>query len=127
MRLWCEWWRWCAPLRGACARKRTFLWMGVVLVGFCVREDLWGVTSLVRALGLQAVCYDRLLDFFHSPALNVEGLTRLWAARPGGRRTQGRQGRQEDARRQAVASAVRIEHQARIYPGPFVPGGGHPG
>jgi hypothetical protein len=54
--------------------------MGVVLVGFCVREDLWGVTSLVRALGLQALCYDRLLDFFHSPALDVEMLTRLWAA-----------------------------------------------
>jgi len=80
MRLWYEWWRWCAPLRGACARKRTFLWMGVVLVGFCVREDLWGVTSLVRALGLQAVCYDRLLDFFHSAALDVDMLTRLWAA-----------------------------------------------
>jgi len=80
MRLWQEWWRWCAPLRGACARQRTFLWMSVVLAGFCVREDLWGVTSLVRALGLQAVCYDRLLDFFHSPALNVETLTRLWAA-----------------------------------------------
>lgn len=80
MRLWIEWWRWCAPLRGACARNRTFLWMGVVLVGFCTREDLWGVTSLVRALGLEAVCYDRLLDFFHSPALNVGRLTRLWAA-----------------------------------------------
>lgn len=80
MRLWREWWRWCAPLRGACARNRTFLWMGVVLVGFCVRGDLWGVTSLVRALGLGAVCYDRLLDFFHSPALNVDVLTRLWTA-----------------------------------------------
>jgi hypothetical protein len=54
--------------------------MGVVLVGLCVREDLRGVTRLVRALGLQAVCYDRLLDFFHSPALDVDRLTRLWAA-----------------------------------------------
>jgi hypothetical protein len=54
--------------------------MGVVLVGFCVREDLWGVTSIVRVLGLDAMCYDRILDFFHSPALNVETLTRLWAA-----------------------------------------------
>lgn len=80
MRLWMAWWRWGAPLRGACARQRTFFWMAVVLAGFCVREDLWGVTSLVRALGLQAACYDRLLDFFHSPALNVETLTRLWAA-----------------------------------------------
>ena len=80
MRLWQEWWRWCAPLRGACARTRTFLWMSVVLAGLCVREDLWGVTSLVRTLGLRALCYDRLLDFFHSPALNVEALTRLWTA-----------------------------------------------
>ena len=80
MRLWYEWWRWCAPLRGACARNRTFLWMGVALVGFCVREDLWGVTSFVRVLGLEAFCYDRLLDFFHSPALNVETLTRLWTS-----------------------------------------------
>ena len=52
MRLWQEWWKWVAPLRGACARNRTFLWMCVALAGFCVRPDLWGVTSLVRALGL---------------------------------------------------------------------------
>ena len=56
MRLWQEWWRWCAPLRGACARNRTFVWMGVVLAGLCVLEDLWGVTSLVRVLGLEAAC-----------------------------------------------------------------------
>lgn len=56
MMLWCEWWRWCAPLREACPRKRTFLWMCVVLVGFSVRQDLWGVTSMVRALGLTAPC-----------------------------------------------------------------------
>ncbi len=80
MRLWYEWWRWCAPLRGACARNRTFLWMSVVLIGFGVRHDLWGVTSFVRALGLKAVCYDRLLDFFHSPALNLAALTRRWTA-----------------------------------------------
>jgi len=80
MGLWGEWWRWCAPLRGACARNRTFLWMGVVLAAFCVRNDLWGVTSFVRVLGLEAACYDRLLDFFHSPALNVQTLTVLWTA-----------------------------------------------
>lgn len=80
MELWREWWRWCAPLRGACSRKRTFLWMCVALAGFSVRPDLWGVTSMVRALGLCAPCYDRLLDFFHSPALNVDALTRRWTA-----------------------------------------------
>lgn len=95
MALWKEWMRWCAPLRGACARKRTFLWMLVVLAGFCVREDLLGVTSIVRCLGLEAMCYDRLLDFLHSGALNLDALTRTWAglvlrAHPGVLRCRGR-------------------------------------
>lgn len=80
MLLWAEWWRWCAPLREACSRQRTFLWMCVALIGFCVRGDLWGVTSTVRALGLKGMCYDRLLDLFHSPALCLDTLTRRWVA-----------------------------------------------
>jgi hypothetical protein len=44
-----------------------------------VRTDLLGVTSYVRSLGLDNSCYDRLLDFFHSPALNLGKLTKLWA------------------------------------------------
>lgn len=56
------------------------MWMLVILAGFCVREDLLGVTSIVRALGLQALCYDRMLDFFHSPALDLGVLTRAWTA-----------------------------------------------
>jgi len=54
--------------------------MLVILAGFCVRDDWLGVTSIVRGLGLQAMCYDRLLDCFHSPALDVEKLTQLWTA-----------------------------------------------
>jgi hypothetical protein len=34
----------------------------------------------VRALGLEPACYDRLLDFFHSPALDLSKLTRIWCA-----------------------------------------------
>jgi hypothetical protein len=44
------------------------------------RKDLLGVTSIVRALGLEPACYDRLLDFFHSPALDLDKLTRAWCA-----------------------------------------------
>lgn len=80
MSLWKEWWKWASPLKSACARTRTFMWMLAVLAGFCVRGDLLGVTSIVRALGLKETCYDRILDFFHSSAVNLEALTRTWAA-----------------------------------------------
>ncbi len=80
MGLWKLWWKWASPLRPACARTRTFMWMLAVLVGFCVRADLLGVTSIVRALGLQPACYDRILDFFHSSAVNLGALTRTWTA-----------------------------------------------
>ena len=80
MTLWTLWWRWVEELRPACGRTRTFLWMATCLMGMSTRKDLLGVTSLIRALGLRPVCYDRLLDFFHSPALDLEALTRLWCA-----------------------------------------------
>jgi hypothetical protein len=52
--------------------------MATCLAGMTVRGDLMGVTSIVRALGLVPACYDRLLDFFHGPALDLDKLTRLW-------------------------------------------------
>jgi hypothetical protein len=76
--LWTQWWELVCELRPACARTRTFLWMAVCLAGMTTRKDLMGVTSTVRALGLVPACYDRLLDFFHSPALKLGKLTRLW-------------------------------------------------
>jgi hypothetical protein len=54
--------------------------MCVCLAGFSTRKDLQGVTSIVRALGLKSACYDRLLDLFHSPALDLHRLTRAWCA-----------------------------------------------
>ena len=78
--LWRKWWKLASQLRGACARTRTFLWMIVCLAGMTVRMDLLGVTSIVRALGLTPACYDRILDFLHSPSLNLDKLTRLWRA-----------------------------------------------
>lgn len=78
--LWYQWWNLVCELRSACARTRTFLWMSLCLAGFSTRKDLQGVTSIVRSLGLEPACYDRLLDFFHSPALDLDQLTRAWCA-----------------------------------------------
>ena len=76
--LWKQWWELVCELRCACARTRTFLWMTVCLAGMTTRKDLSGVTSIVRALGLEPAYYDRLLDFFRSGALDLDKLTRLW-------------------------------------------------
>lgn len=78
MELWIMWWRLVQQLRPAFGRMRTFLWFAAALAATCVRSDLAGVTSLVRALGLQEYCYDRLLDFFHSKAIDLDGLSRRW-------------------------------------------------
>lgn len=93
--LWRQWWELVCELRCACARTQTFLWMALCLAGMTIRKDLMGVTSIVRALGLVSACYDRLLDFFHSPALGLDPLTRAWCglvfrAHPGLLRVNGR-------------------------------------
>ena len=78
MVLWIQWWRMVRQLRPAFARETTFLWFALCLVGLTVRPDLRGVTSIIRALGLKEVFYDRLLDFFHSKAVLVDPLAALW-------------------------------------------------
>jgi hypothetical protein len=78
MRLWTEWFKAVAHLRGACTRWRTFAWMVLVLMALCIRTDGAGVTSFVRVLGLEPSTYKRLLHHFHSSALKLDRLTDLW-------------------------------------------------
>ena len=78
MELWTAWNACVQALRPACARQATFEWMRIVLMGLCVRADLAGVTSLVRALALRPDRYLRLLHLLHSEALRLGPLTSLW-------------------------------------------------
>ena len=112
--LWNDWWLLVCELRSACARTRSFLWMCVCLAGFSIRKDLLGVTSIVRALGLEPACYDRLLDFFHSPALDLNQLTLAWCAlvfrvHPGILRFNGRP--------VLVADGIKVAKAGRKMPG----------
>ena len=61
MQLWRRWLRCVRQLRPACARRRTFLWMVLVLAGLSTRPERAGVTSLVRVLELRGRAYRRLL------------------------------------------------------------------
>ena len=80
MHLWIEWFRRVLELRAACSRNSTFVWLLLALAGMTVRCDLRGVTSFVRALYLKPKTYPRFLHFFHTEALNVEKLTKLWTS-----------------------------------------------
>lgn len=77
--LWIAWMECVWQLRGAFHRERTFLWVVVILASFSVRSDLAGVTSFVRAHWLIPRCYHRLLDAFHSQAVDPSRLRQLWS------------------------------------------------
>ena len=77
-RLWLSWLKVVLMLREGFARERTFHWAALAIAGFCMRQDRLGVTDLVRETGLIPSLYQRLLDFFHSSAVDVERLARLW-------------------------------------------------
>ena len=47
--------------------------------GFCTRQDsMGGVSSFIRCVGTRSSYYQRLIDFFHSNAIDLKKLTELW-------------------------------------------------
>ena len=80
MLLWLQWFQLVQWLRPACARKRTFLWLILVLAAMSTRSETAGVTSFVRSLWLKPQCYHRLLHFFHSNGLDLRKLMVTWTA-----------------------------------------------
>ena len=78
MQLWIEWFQCVHQLRHACSRKRSFLWMALVLSAMAIRSEILGVTSFVRASFLNPYCYELLLHFFHSSALSLSLLLEAW-------------------------------------------------
>ena len=62
----------------AFSRRATFAWFVVVFIGFILRSDTYGVSSIVRALSLAPESYLCLLHFSHSRAWEVEGLMSIW-------------------------------------------------
>ena len=73
-----HWWNAIWRLRPAFSRLRAFLWFTTAVAGFTVRTELLGVTSIVRALNLDARYYNALVDHFHSAAVKLDQLTALW-------------------------------------------------
>ena len=65
-------------LRPAFTRQATFAWFVVAFAGVVTRQDVYGVSSMVRALSLAPVYYPALLHFFHSTAWTAQRLYQHW-------------------------------------------------
>ncbi len=77
--LWSAWWEAIYALRPAFTRLQTFLWFATIVAGFVLRTDSLGASSCIRALALDGKHYSSLLNAFHSRAVRLDCLTRLWA------------------------------------------------
>jgi DDE superfamily endonuclease len=78
MELWNQWIALVNQLDGAFSRKKTFFWFVIILIGFTIKFDSLGVTSIARGVDLLPSCYTSMLNFFSSTAVNLEALKRLW-------------------------------------------------
>src|SRR5579863_8837852 len=133
--LWGIWWNAILFLRPAFSRLRTFMWFATAVAGLTVRVELLGVNQHRARLEPAAGALHQAARSLSQqrrqarPAFGLVGASRAaavsepragqWPAGPGRRWHQSPQARQENAGRQASASAVRIEHQARVHHGAF--------
>jgi len=78
MELWDKWLTLVKSLEGACSRKKTFFWLVIVLIGFTIKFDALGITSLARGASILPCYYTSMLNFFNSTAVNLEILQSLW-------------------------------------------------
>jgi hypothetical protein len=78
MELWNTWIALVNEFRPACSRNQTFFWLVTILIGFTIKSDFSGVTSLARGAGLLACYYTSLLHFFYSKGIDLKQLRLLW-------------------------------------------------
>lgn len=60
------------------SRRAAFAWFVVVILGFLVRADQDGLTSIIRWLFLPPVCYDPMLRFFRATSWQLSVLSAHW-------------------------------------------------
>ena len=65
--------------RSCFSRKAAFHWFVIIVVGFLVRSDTLGVTSVIRDLALRPSLYPCLIHFFRADSWNEASLFSVWA------------------------------------------------
>ena len=67
-----------SPFRPLFSRQASFTWFIVVIFGFLLRFDHYGVSSIVRWLHLPATSYPLLIHFFHSSSWSLSEVMMAW-------------------------------------------------
>ena len=62
------------------SRETAFKWFCVIVVGFMLRSDHLGITSIIRDLALDGNNYENLRHFFYSTAWTLDNLRHCWYA-----------------------------------------------
>jgi hypothetical protein len=65
--------------RSCFSRGATFNWFVIVIMGFILRLDHHGVSSIMRWLAIKPVLYTALLAFFRSKAWHLKNIQKKWA------------------------------------------------
>jgi hypothetical protein len=60
------------------SREAAFNWFVMVIMGFIIRLDHYGVTSFIRWLGLKPSLYTSLLSLFRASSWQIERIQRCW-------------------------------------------------
>ncbi len=61
------------------SRTAAYYWFVTIVVGFIVRRDVRGITSIIRCLNLCPSLYESLLSFFRASSWSIEKLWAVWA------------------------------------------------
>ena len=65
-------------LESCFSRKAAFNWFAAITIGFMLRSDKLGVTSVIRDLALNRGCYDSMLHFFRASSWSLEEIRKRW-------------------------------------------------
>lgn len=60
------------------SRKAAFQWFVIITVGFMLRSNKLGVTSVIRDLALNLKCYETMLHFFRVSSWSLQDLRKRW-------------------------------------------------
>jgi hypothetical protein len=64
--------------RGCFSRQAAFDWFVIVIIGFIVRIDHYGVSSFVRWLCIKPSRYTSLLSFFRASSWQLKDIMQRW-------------------------------------------------